>query len=240
MGNYLTRRQLLYRRRQRSLAANSIAYSKAGTKTLAQIKGVKLAAGLSLKNNVITLKNDALDKKVTVSGSGYEFNFASDYKQATISGSANGDTLTAHGLKVSINGGNGNDTIKIFGSANTVTGGAGNDSLVGDAGNDKLYGGTGDDILIGGAGNDSLWGDAGADNFIYSSGDGKDVIFGFDNNDTLTLDGLELTSGTYNKTKGELTLKVDSGSITLKDFSATTFNVNGSNYKISGSKLVKK
>ena len=96
---------------------------------MAQIKGVKLAAGLSLKNNVITLKNDALDKKVTVSGSGYEFNFASDYKQATISGSANGDTLTAHGLKVSINGGNGNDTIKIFGSANTVTGGAGNDEI---------------------------------------------------------------------------------------------------------------
>ena len=206
---------------------------------MAAVKGAKSVKGLSVSGEKITLKNSALKNKVTVSGA-YEFDFASDYKQATISGSANGDTLTAHGLKVSINGGNGNDTIKIFGSANTVTGGAGNDSLVGDAGNDKLYGGTGDDILIGGAGNDSLWGDAGADNFIYSSGDGKDVIFGFDNNDTLTLDGLELTSGTYNKTKGELTLKVDSGSITLKDFSATTFNVNGSNYKISGSKLVKK
>ena len=217
----------------------SVSYSKTTTKALAAVKGAKSVKGLSVSGEKITLKNSALKNKVTVSGA-YEFDFASDYKQATISGSANGDTLTAHGLKVSINGGNGNDTIKIFGSANTVTGGAGNDSLVGDAGNDKLYGGTGDDILIGGAGNDSLWGDAGADNFIYSSGDGKDVIFGFDNNDTLTLDGLELTSGTYNKTKGELTLKVDSGSITLKDFSATTFNVNGSNYKISGSKLVKK
>lgn len=36
-----------------------------------------------------------------------------------------------------------------------------------------------------------------------------------------------------------LTLKVDSGSVTLKDFTATTFNINDDTYKISGSKLVK-
>ena len=46
-------------------------------------------------------------------------------------------------------------------------------------------------------------------------------------------------SGTYNKSKGEVYFKVGSTSkaITLKDFEATTFNVNGTSYKISGSKL---
>ena len=50
-------------------------------------------------------------------------------------------------------------------------------------------------------------------------------------------------AGTYNKSKKEIYFKVGStaNAITLKDFGSTsTFNVNGTNYKISGSKLVKK
>ena len=91
-----------------------------------------------------------------------------------------------------------------------------------------------------GKGNDSLWGDAGKDTFLYSNGDGKDVIYGFDNSDMLKITGT--FSGTYNKSKKEVYFKVGSTSnaITLKDFSATTFNVNSTNYKISGTKLVKK
>jgi hypothetical protein len=48
-------------------------------------------------------------------------------------------------------------------------------------------------------------------------------------------------SGTYNKSKKEIYFKVGSTSnaITLKNFNATTFNVNGTNYKISGSTLKK-
>ena len=60
-----------------TLTNNAITYSKATTaKTLATVKGVKNLNGLSVKNKVITLKNSALNKKVTVSGS-YEFDFAS-------------------------------------------------------------------------------------------------------------------------------------------------------------------
>ena len=140
----------------------SVSYSKGTTAALASVKGAKSVKGLSVSDETITLKNSSLKNKVTVSGA-YEFDFASDYKQATITGSANGDTITARGLKVSINGGNGNDTIKIFGSANIVTGGADNDYLDGSARNDKLYGGKGNDTLIGGKGNDSLWGESGAD-----------------------------------------------------------------------------
>ncbi len=84
-----------------------------------------------------------------------------------------------------------------------------------------------------------MWGNAGADNFIYAKGDGKDIIYGFDNNDTLSLDNLEFTSATYNKKSKAVTLKVDDGSITLKNFTATTFHINDDTYKISGSNFVK-
>ena len=91
--------------------------------------------------------------------------------------------------------------------------------------------------MIGGTGNDSLWGNDGADIFIYNSGDGKDVIFGFDSKDTLTLDSMDFTASYKNKA---VTLTFEDGSVTLKDFTATTFHINDDTYKISGSKFVKK
>lgn len=143
--------------------------------------------------------------------------------------------------------GNKLDNVILGGSKNDILyGESGNDSILGNAGNDKIYGGfgsdtlkggKGNDTLIGGAGNDSLWGDAGSDTFIYSSGSGNDVIFGFDKNDTLTLDSLDFTA-TY-KSKA-VTLTFEEGSVTLKDFTASTFHINDETYKISGSKFVKK
>ena len=140
--------------------------------------------------------------------------------------------------------------VKIFGNKldNVILGGSknnilydesGKDSIVGNAGADKLYGGAGNDTLIGGKGNDSLWGDADADTFIYSSGDGKDVIYGFDSKDTLTFDNLDFTTS-YSASKGKIVFKVDGGSITLNDFTTKTFHINNNIYKISGSKFVKK
>ena len=118
-----------------------------------------------------------------------------------------------------------------------ITGNKLANSIVGGAKGDILNGGDGNDCIIGGGGNDSLWGGAGADKFFYSAGDGKDVIFGFDNKDTLTLDGLDFKASYKNEI---LTLKVDGGSVALKDFSAKTFHINDDVYKLSGSKLVKK
>ena len=120
--------------------------------------------------------------------------------------------------------------------ANTIFGGSGNDSINGGVGKDKIYGGDGKDTLIGGKGNDSLWGGGGFDTFYYSKGDGNDIIYGFEDGDTLTLDNLTFTSS-YNKSKGVLTLTVDGGSVILKDFTATTFNINDKTYSISGKKL---
>ncbi|MBQ3444557.1 MAG: hypothetical protein IJG33_15095 [Selenomonadaceae bacterium] len=96
------------------------------------------------------------------------------------------------------------------------------------------YSGGTTSYVHGGKGNDSLWGSADADKFIYTAGD--DVIFGFANEDTLTLDNLAFTSSYKDKA---LTLTFDSGSITFKEFTATTFHIDNDTYKISGSKLKK-
>ncbi|MBR6888052.1 MAG: hypothetical protein IKN16_06355 [Selenomonadaceae bacterium] len=194
------------------LANNAITYAKKSAKTLATVKGVKSASGLTVDGKVVTVSKAALNaKKVSVSG-GYEFDFAAgDYKKTFITGSTGKDTIASHGKNLSIDGG---------------------------AGADKLYGGTGNNSLWGGAGNDTLYSGSGAEKFIYGAGDGKDVIFGFDDKDTLTLDNLDFAAS-YSKKNQAVTFKVAGGSVTLKDFTATTFHVNNDVYKISGSKLVK-
>ncbi|MBQ3442951.1 MAG: hypothetical protein IJG33_06880, partial [Selenomonadaceae bacterium] len=184
---------------------------------------------VSFKGKSATLKDDY--------GKSY-FN-ADDYSDVLAKIDAKNVT---HGLNIvgndnanSIFGTAHEDTLDGGKSNDTLYGGDGNDSLKGGDGKDYIYGGDGNDTLWGGAGNDSLWGNAGADKFIYASG--KDIIFGFANNDTLTLDGLDFTSSYKN---GAVTLTFDNGSVTFKDFTATTFHIDGDSYKISGSKLVKK
>ena len=153
---------------------------------------------------------------------------ASDVEFADASSRTKATRIVGNALDNSILGGTGKDTLY---------GGDGNDFIQGGKGNDKLYGQAGDDTLWGGLGNDTLNGGDGADKFIYESGDGKDVISGFDKNDMLLITGAFTAS--YDKTADTIAFKVGSGSITLKDFTATTFNVNGYNYRVKGNKLVK-
>ncbi|MBE8955211.1 MAG: hypothetical protein SR2Q5_06055 [Quinella sp. 2Q5] len=119
-----------------------------------------------------------------------------------------------------------------------ITGNSSANSIVGGAGNDILVGGAGNDTLAGGAGNDSLWGNAGSDTFIYDGG--NDVVYGFENGDLLQITGT--FSASYSKSTKEVAFKVGStaNAITLTDFTATAFNINGTDYKISGNKLVKR
>ena len=164
----------------------------------------------------------ALTTAVKVVGNAKNNTLLGGSKNDTLSGAAGADKLLGNAGNDSLSGGNG---------ADTLSGGAGNDKLLGGAGNDSLYGG---------AGNDSLWGDKGSDTFLYNDGDGKDVIFGFDNTDILEI--TSTFSGTYNKSKKEIYFKVGStaNALTLKNFTATTFNINDDSYKISGTKLVRK
>lgn len=176
----------------------------------------------------------------------------------TLSGGSENDELWGDKGNDSLSGGSGDDTLKggvgndkLLGDSgkDVLSGGEGNDTLLGgkdsdtlwgDAGNDKLYGGEDNDTLIGGKGNDSLWGDSGADKYIYESGDGKDVIFGFDDSDMLQITGA--FSASCNKKQSEVYFKIGTTSkaITLKEFSATSFNINGNKYVISGTNLIRK
>ena len=146
--------------------------------------------------------------------------------------------ITGNSLANTITGGSGKDTIY---------GGKGNDSLVGGAGNDILRGDAGNDTLWGGAGNDSLWGGDGDDTFIYKAGEGTDKIFDFDDDDDmlkiLKSDGSAGGKFTKSNFSGEtLSLTISGGGkVILNDVDRDDrFNINGTIYRISGSKLVKK
>lgn len=181
--------------------------------------------------NAKTIDASVVTKAVNLSGNS---------SANSILGGAKNDTLYGAAGKDSINGGKGNDYLYGEAGNDVLYGAEGNDVLDGGAGKDKLYGDAGNDTLIGGAGNDSLWGGDGKDTFIYSSGNGKDVIFGFANDDLLEISG-DWTA-TYNASKNTIAFKVGStaSAITLKDFTATTFNVNSTSYRISNNEFVKR
>ena len=161
--------------------------------------------------------------------------------------------ITGNALDNSISGGTKNDTISGGAGNDSIIGNAGNDSLMGNAGNDKIWGGAGNDILIGGAGNDSLWGNAGNDTlyggdgtdvFTFLAGQGTDYVMDYESGELLRLyNSAGTKTTTFSKSafsKSTLTLTINGGgSIVLNDVAKTTaFNINGTSYKISGSKLV--
>ena len=154
----------------------------------------------------------------------------------TLLGGIGNDSLVGGDDNDKLLGGSGKDILYGSDGKDTLSGGAGNDKLLGGSGNDCIKGGTGNDSLWGGTGNDTLWGDNGKDKFFYAAGEGKDIIYGFEDGDTLTLDGLDFTSSYKNKA---VILTFDDGSITFKNYTATTFHIDNDTYKISGSKLKK-
>ena len=186
-------------------------------------------------------------------------NIPNDLDDATIDALGGNDTIANTGANVTIDGGKGNDSISNEGAAVTISGGdwadtiqnssgGANSSIDGGAGND-LISNSGDDVtLLGGAGNDSisnfgsnvtLNGGKGNDtlslnyaNLIeYKSGDGNDLIQGFNEDDTLSISG-----GSYStQEKGsDVLVKVGKGTITLKDARVTTdtISINGKTIKL--------
>lgn len=135
----------------------SISYKKKATTTLATINGAKAKKGLSASGNTIKLKASALSKKVSVSGA-FEFEFASDYKNALITGSDSDDTITTAGTNMTINAGSGNDLL---------TGGKGADVFI-------YTEGDGNDTITNFDANDKISVKSGV---ITTSTDGDDVIF---------------------------------------------------------------
>ena len=153
-----------------------------------------------------------------------------------LDGGTGKDTLSGGSGKDMLVGGSGNDSLSGGTGKDTLVGGKNDDKLLGGTDNDVLYGGAGNDSLWGGAGNDKLYGDEGADKFIYNSGDGSDIIYGFENDDLLKITG----SFTASYKKNAITFAIGDGSIMLKNFTATTFHVNKAVYQIVAGNFTKK
>lgn len=116
---------------------------------------------------------------------------------------------------------------------NVITGNDGSNNLFGRAGNDTLSGGLGNDTLNGGIGNDVLTGGPGADRFVFTKGDGSDVITDFGAGDTLDLSGF-YSAGLRPmlvETSGGVTIAFASGDmIVLEDIRLTNLTVTTEGY----------
>ena len=127
-----------------------------------------------------------------------------------------------------LDGGDGND--RVFGSQDDdiVLGGTGDDILRGD----NEAAGNGDDIIVGGPGNDLLKGDGnnliGADDFLFSPGDGDDIIqdfqFSFDTLDFTGFGGN--VSASVTETGGNTVIGVGDVTVTLEGVEASQLNAN--------------
>lgn len=86
--------------------------------------------------------------------------------------------LEGTGAADNILGTSSDDTMDGLGGNDTLKAGSGNDAMAGGLGDDSLSGQDGDDVLQGGEGADSLQGDKGDDIYLFSLGDGQDIVFG--------------------------------------------------------------
>ncbi len=95
------------------------------------------------------------------------------------------ETLRFAGVNYAVvNGTAGNDV-----NVNGATGANGSQAVFGFAGNDSLNGGAGNDILVGGVGNDTINGGLGNDRIFWSAGDGRELVDGGGDIDTMTITG---------------------------------------------------
>lgn len=156
-----------------------------------------------------------------------------------LTGTSAKDTIRNFGSDVEINGGKGNDYLvsyygyennenkKIFAENVTLNGGAGVDTFYGSSDNIYFIGGAGNDSIFSYSDNATIYSGAGNDtieinldakvekNIIrYGSGDGKDVVYGFDSDDVL-----KITKGSHKITTSgnDVIVKVGSGSVKLKN-----------------------
>ncbi|MBR4152730.1 MAG: hypothetical protein IKT98_07190 [Selenomonadaceae bacterium] len=182
----------------------SITYSKAKTaSTLATISGVKSADGIKIKNKVITVPNSIIgsSKNVTLNNNGNGYQFVTSVSNKTVKGSANKDAITSKGSNLSIIVVTANDTVKIEGNNTTINGGKGNDVI-------------------------SLSSAAKNNVIVYNSGDGSDILYGFDENDTLKIaKGKAATSTSGN----DVIFTVGKGKITVKGAADKTFSYSDAN-----------
>ena len=93
---------------------------------------------------------------------------------------------------------------------------------------ESLVGGSKADTLSGGKGNDTLKGNGGNDVFVYSFGDGADVIADFTAGDKISLVSGSVASASLKSS--DMIFKIGSGSITVKNGKGKDISIGGSIY----------
>ena len=161
--------------------------------------------------------------------------YGDDGANSLIDGGNGSDSIDNYADNVKIDGGDGNDLIYDDGWGVTINGGAGNDYInSGLRGESSINGGTGDDLIdsygsdvtiIGGKGSDTIFNNCSNDYspncydgygenvlFKYSTGDGNDIIYGFNETSTLSIGG-----GSYSTEKSgdNIIVTVGDGKISL-------------------------
>ena len=200
--------------------------------------------------------NDTIDNRRYYStiygGTGDDFFHNDPYHSGTVAsylnsklyGEDGNDTLQNFANNVSMYGGTGNDSIANYriGYVNDLTVYGGENALLdGGSGNDYLYSGGrpsggGNVTIIGGTGYDTIQlADNSRNNLIiYNSGDGYDLIKGYDSDDTISIGG----SASYQTltSNSNVIVSLASGAITLDSAKGKTLNIKGGTYQsnISG------
>ena len=123
-------------------------------------------------------KGDILASIENVTGSSLDDTITGDAVPNTIMGGAGDDRISGGAQDDKLYGGDGSDTLGARPAAgdDEAVEDAGNDMMYGGAGRDKIYGGAGNDTIDGGAGDDDLHGGDGVDTFVFTRGNGSDVI----------------------------------------------------------------
>ena len=181
-------------------------------------------------------------------GDGNDSMYASDNDNVTVYAGAGIDTILGYFYGSKIYGDEGNDIISILGGgsssgyANTVDGGTGDDSIVVSYGG-SINGGAGNDTIIvndgtasyvrtvkGGTGNDVIYGVSGGSSYgtryEYSYGDDNDIIYNWNNNDTISIAGTSQYSTTKSGNNFVVSV-IGSGAMTLSGASNKTVNIKG-------------
>ncbi len=133
-------------------------------------------------------EGDVLASIENVTGSRQDDVIVGDATPNVIKGGGGPDRISGGDGNDKLHGGAGNDVIGERAEADlnddndnsdrgeAAATDAGNDMMYGDAGNDTINGGAGNDTINGGAGDDDLTGGTGIDTFVFTPGNGSDVI----------------------------------------------------------------
>ncbi|MBO4400817.1 MAG: hypothetical protein J5809_03115 [Selenomonadaceae bacterium] len=186
-----------------------------GSLTKVAQNGSNILITIGSSSNVLTIKDMQLDGELILDAEGFITSVESEeYPQFLTSGA---DTLEVSDDEAEVYALAGNDTLKISGNYGYFDGGAGSDKISLDA---DATGNT----LVGGAGADTLYMNGAGNVIQYETGGGKDVIFGFGENDSVELDG-EVTKILQSGANVLVTVGSSANVLTFKNISIGNLSV---------------